>query len=476
MKHYILLLIGIIFSSTVFSQNEVDILRYSQYQVGGTARSIGFGGALGSIGADFSSLTINPAGIGLYRKSVFSITPTVFFSNTNSKMGENSADGFKDNFNLNQYGAVFVTQTGNKDGWKAIQFGIGVNRTNNYNQTTHIVNNNDKSSLMTDYINQANGQYPENLDPFSTDLAWYNWLIDTLAGGNTYFSNIENGGVRQELKKENWGSVNEMTINLGGSYSDIFYIGASMGFPFARYFEETEYSEFDDADTIANFNSFIRDQYVETHGNGFNLKIGIIIRPTGFIRVGLAFHSPTWYNMNDQWNTKITRYWDDGTEDKKSSPHGEYNYNLTTPMKLNGSLTFTIARFLLLSSDIDYINYSSGRLEARDYDFFEENAAARDLYKSTVNIRAGAEIRLRPISLRLGMQRYGNAYKDEINSTVKYVASAGIGYRTRDFFMDMAYSYSLSNSKYYMYDPSLIGSTDIDLSENRIVLTAGYKF
>ena len=477
MKNYILILFAILFSSILFAQNEVDILRFSQYQVGGTARSIGYGGAVGSLGADFSSLTINPAGIGLFRKSVISVTPTVFFSNTKSETDEYSTKGFKDNFNMNEYGVVFVTQTGSKDGWKAIQFGIGVNRSNNYNHTTNIVNDNTESSLMTDYVKQANGKYPDNLDPFSTDLAWYNWLIDTIPGQPTsYYSDIENGGVHQELKKRNWGSVNEMTLNLGGSYNDIFYIGASMGFPFARFYEESEYFESDQADTLNNFKSFVRDQYIETHGNGFNMKIGIIIRPTGFLRLGFAFHSPTWYNMSDTWNTRITRFWDDGSEDKKASPVGDYNYDLTTPMKLNGSVTFTIARFLMISTDVDYINYTSGRLSARDYDFFDENAAARNLYQPTLNLRAGAEIRLRPLSFRIGLQRYGNAYKDDINSTVKYVASAGIGYRSRDFFMDLGYSYSLSESKYYLYDPSIIDATNLDIAENRIAITVGYKF
>jgi len=476
MKH-ILLIAGILFSLSIFAQNEVDILRYSQYQVGGTARSIGYGGAVGSLGADFSSLTVNPAGIGLYRKSEMSISPTIYFSNINATMGDHSADGFKDNFNLNQYGAVFVTNTGSKKGWKAFQFGIGVNRSNNYNHTTNINNENSKNSLMTDYIKQANGNHPEDLDRFSTDLAWYNWLIDTIPGGNnTYTSVIENGGVQQDLKKRNWGSVNEMTLNFGGSYNDIVYIGGAIGFPFVRYFEESQYTEFDAADTIANFKSYIRDQYIETHGNGVNLKIGLIIRPTGFLRFGVAFTSPTWYSMNDTWNTTITRQFENGTEDKKSSPHGEYNYDLTTPMKLNASATFTIARFLMISGDVDYINYTSGRLSARDYAFFEENAAARDLFQPTLNLRAGAEIRLRPLSFRMGLQRYGNAYKDDLNSTVKYVASAGIGFRTRDFFVDMAYSYAINKSDYYMYDPNIINASNLDIRENRIVLTTGYKF
>ncbi|MCK4360276.1 MAG: hypothetical protein KAV70_00910, partial [Bacteroidales bacterium] len=47
------------------SQNSVDALRYSKITFGGTARYMGMCGAFGALGADFSVLSTNPAGIGL---------------------------------------------------------------------------------------------------------------------------------------------------------------------------------------------------------------------------------------------------------------------------------------------------------------------------------------------------------------------------------------------------------------------------
>ncbi len=476
MKNIFYITALIFLSISLNAQNQVDILRFSQYQIGGTARSISYGGAVGSLGADFSSLSVNPAGIGMYRKSAVSISPTFYFSNVNAEMGDFNTTAYKDNFNLNQYGLVFSNNLNRETGWKFFQFAIGVNRLNNFNHYTHIKNENRKNSLMTDYIQQAKNTSPENLDPFSTDLAWYNWLIDTIPGGTNYTSQLENGGITQEMKKRNWGSVNEMSLTIGSSYSDVFYIGGSIGFPFASFYEESEYSEYDLADTINNFNKYTLDNKLETHGNGVNFKLGMIIRPTGFLRLGIAFHSPTWYNMTDSWGSTITRYWDDGSKTKKSSPRGEYRYTITTPMKLNASATFTLARFIMLSADMDYINYSSGMLSAHDYDFFDENAEARDMYKPTINLRVGAEIRLRPISFRAGVQHYGNAYIDDKNSTEKWVASAGIGYRNRDFFFDLAYSTSFGEEDYYMYNPDLIDAANLTIKENRVVITAGYKF
>lgn len=476
MKNILYTILATLFSINAFTQNQVDILRYSQYQVGGTARSIGYGGAVGSLGADFSTLSINPAGIGMYRKSAVSISPTIFFSNVTAKMGDNKNKAFKDNFNLNSYGIVFSSNNNDNSGWKAFQFGFGVNRQNNFNNYIKITNDNKDNSQMNDYINQSNGSIPGNLDPYSTSLAFYHYLIDTIPGTNNYNSILENGGVHQELKKISWGSVNEMTLNLGSSYNDIFYIGASIGFPFLRYNEESEYSEMDMADTIAGFNKYTLNNTLETYGNGVNLKFGIIVRPTGFMRFGLAFHSPTWYSMHDEWSSKLTNHFDNGTNEPISNKPGYYDYELTTPMKLNASMTFTIARILMLSADADYINYSTGRLNANDYDYFDENAETRDLYKPTVNIRAGAEVRLRPMSFRAGLQYYGNAYNDEINNNQRLVASAGIGYRTSAIFFDIGYSYTVSKEDYYLYDPNIINPSELTLAANRIVMTMGYKF
>src|SRR5690606_13958112 len=54
-------------------------LKFSSTSVYGTSRSMGIGGAMGSIGADFSSLSVNPAGIGVYRRGEVMLTPSLKF-------------------------------------------------------------------------------------------------------------------------------------------------------------------------------------------------------------------------------------------------------------------------------------------------------------------------------------------------------------------------------------------------------------
>ena len=78
MKRLYILTISFFLSLLISNaQNETDALRFSQTFPGGTARTIGMSGAFGAFGGDFSTLSINPAGIGVYRSSEFSITPAM---------------------------------------------------------------------------------------------------------------------------------------------------------------------------------------------------------------------------------------------------------------------------------------------------------------------------------------------------------------------------------------------------------------
>ncbi|MEO0874492.1 MAG: hydrocarbon degradation protein, partial [Bacteroidota bacterium] len=61
--------LALIFSLSINAQNFSDALRYSNFDPIGTARFMGTGSALGPLGADFSVMSTNPAGLGWLRKS-----------------------------------------------------------------------------------------------------------------------------------------------------------------------------------------------------------------------------------------------------------------------------------------------------------------------------------------------------------------------------------------------------------------------
>ena len=90
-------LAAIVLMSSLFiqvsAQTAVDALRYSRTIAGGTARYMALNGAFGAVGGDFTVLSTNPAGIGIYRSSEFTITPSIFTGGTQSTFMGNTTDG-----------------------------------------------------------------------------------------------------------------------------------------------------------------------------------------------------------------------------------------------------------------------------------------------------------------------------------------------------------------------------------------------
>ena len=61
-------------AAAVAQDYESDATKMMRQDLGGTARSLGVGGAYSTVGADMSSITSNPAGIALYRSHEFAFT------------------------------------------------------------------------------------------------------------------------------------------------------------------------------------------------------------------------------------------------------------------------------------------------------------------------------------------------------------------------------------------------------------------
>jgi len=125
-KQIILVAIGLFFTITSIAQNDIDAMRYSQITFGGTARFASMAGSMGALGGDFSTLSFNPAGIAVYRKSELSITPSFFTQSTSSTYNDDNSTDRKLNFNLGNIGLVatkIFDEKNSNTGWQSINFG-----------------------------------------------------------------------------------------------------------------------------------------------------------------------------------------------------------------------------------------------------------------------------------------------------------------------------------------------------------------
>lgn len=69
----------LLFSAGMYAQGEVEALKFSRHDLYGTARSMAMGGAFGALGGDITGVSINPAGIAVYRSS--EVVGTFAFAN-----------------------------------------------------------------------------------------------------------------------------------------------------------------------------------------------------------------------------------------------------------------------------------------------------------------------------------------------------------------------------------------------------------
>jgi len=487
MKRVIIISTILLASMGAFAQYASDALRFSQQYYQGTARNMSVGSAFGALGSDLSSLAINPAGLGLFRNSEYTITPEVFSRSITADYLGQSVNDSRTIFDLSNFGMVSTTSLGrNGGGFKFIQFAFGVNRLNNFNTSRTIVGNNSESSKLDVYLENADGiNYTEienNYSGFySYDLtpAWNTFLIDTIPGySDLYYSPLPYAGVQQKEVMSVRGSTNEWDFSMATNFEDKLYFGITLGMPYTRFYRDTRYSEQDVADTIPYFNSWSVYEYLTTTGYGFNIKLGMIYRPVSWLRIGGAFHSPTWYSMTDNWNTitESSLEWDSFSS---SSPQGTFNYKLYTPMRAIGDVALIFKKYGFLTFEYEYVDYGTAKFKATGVDYASgTNTDIRNYYQGTNNFRGGIEIRAGLFSFRGGYALYGSPYKNNLNDGKKQYFTGGLGYSNGRFGVDFAFVYGNRKSDYYLYTSNVFATDAVKINEKdyQTVLTLRYRY
>ncbi len=474
----ITLIIGLLAIPFVSAQNETDALRYSRLIPGGTARFASTGSAFGALGGDFSSLSLNPAGIAIYRGSEFTISPSLNYSQVDTRYFNTLMDDMKYDLTLGNVGVVFAFPVSNREegGWQFINMGFGINRHNNFNDRWIAQGFNNNSSLMTSMMEQANREGSvENLSDFSTGLAWDTWLLGEDDDG--FFVDMPDGMVKQRQETDVSGSMREFVLSMGANYNDRVYIGATFGFPSVRYKEESRYTEEDSENRSAIFNSLAYTTNLKTEGNGYNFKVGAIVRVTDMIRLGGAFHSPTFLDLSDRYSATMRSDLNlDYDAQSSSSPEGRFDYELNTPLKAMGSLGLVFGTRGLVSIDYEFTDYSDARLRSPDYSFMEENNTIRDSFTAQHGIRLGGELRFHPVILRAGYGHYTSPYVSGVNDGQRSLISGGIGLREQSYFIDFSYTHSFYEEDYYLYQLDGLAPVEREFSANNFRVTFGWRF
>ena len=514
-----ILLTALVYGSVTASAQDInEAYNLSNTTVQGTARSMGFGNALGSVGGDFSSLSVNPAGLGVYRSSELTFTPSLRMNGASSQYNGTTTMDNNIHFNINSFGLVFTNAPKGKRyerrAWKTVSFALGMNRVADFNREYTYQGVNKTSSASQAFESDAN-QNPGTATSTTASsslgyIGYSSYLLNQNANGQ--FTSIVPfaGGVTQMKSVQENGGIDEYTISLGGNYKEKLMLGLTIGIPNINYHRYYYYQEsLADGNTASNpsgFGLFNYNESVNISGTGVNAKIGAIYKINDFIRIGAAFHSPTYYSISDFSSPGITVVHSDSsvtlTGDNGYLPQNQFDYNLTTPWKGVVSATFMLKKIGFITADYEYVEYSSMRYRYPGGFETDERAMNQEIkktYQGVSNFRLGAEGRIGKVFMvRLGAGYYGNAYTaygeaNQLNYTTQRIdLSAGLGFHFRHFYTDLGFVHSIfqgidqpysvvynnGSGTNYVFSGSqaTIPQAKVDYALNNIALTLGVKF
>ena len=507
----------------LFAQGEMDALKMGETDILGTARYMSMGGAFGALGGDASSIGVNPAGLGIYRKSEISFTPSVMVNRNESETPGATTDDHRSTFNVNNFSTVFNFKGGG-DVMKYSSFAFSYNRRTNFRRNMNAFYKDSPASIsdyMTLRTNElgirradiGNKDYIFSGDiPYISDLAWQACMIDPIEDSDDckQYKSFLNPG---ELTTANvWskekGGVNQFDFAYGGNIKDIVFFGASLGIYNINYRMESYYGEVYESGGYFRLKNTLR-----TYGCGVDFKFGTIVAPVDFLRLGFSFHTPTWFFLNDE--AKFSADYDTG--ENRTGHIGtirsaaEYDYR--SPYSLVGSLAFVIGQKAIISADYEMSDYAKMEFDTPDDDrdyyhsspdlYWKENELISKDFKKKHTLRVGAEYRVtKDWSIRLGYAYSTSPVKDALENdlddsgkraNVIYTAgttpaysipqdnmtySGGFGYHKSFFFVDFAYALNLQKENYYMFfdKSNLMSPVKLTSKRHFAVCTLGFKF
>ncbi len=481
------------------AQNDIDALRYTGKKFGSTAKSMSIAGAVGSLGADASSASVNPAGLAQFKNGEFSMSVGFINSkNTATFMGNALADNtFK--MNIPNLGLVFANKTYTKKdekGWKNYTIAFNMARVNDFNRVINFEGTNTSSSLMDFFAERASGfsvnQIRATDDDFDngfaskTTMAWEAYLFDSIAdrqyaaNASPIFHDINQKSIVQQT-----GGMNEYNFSLAGNYNNLLYLGATLSYTSVKFNEIRRHTETNDPRVTSPFsmNNFTYSESLKTTGGGFSGRLGMVVRANDYFRVGLSMQTPQILNLDDAYDFGLVSTLHNGNTFDYESKKGNYSYSLLTPASYTGSASVIFGKRGFISADVENIDYSAMRLRSSDKNPAMEyaNDVIRKNYTSAINYRLGGELVLDNIRLRGGYAKYASPLKNTTESTnASEFITGGIGLKEKNWSLDLGIVQHLKNDVYQPYvlndatKPAAFASNKF--SSNSVIITLTSRF
>lgn len=525
MKKTMIMAAAAMMTMSAAAQETYDNAPLAQQDLNGTARYVGMGGALEALGADISTISTNPAGIGMFRKS--------YIGGTFGFVSQSDVESFKNgnvtNASFDQAGFVYAMRTSRSN---FVNVGFNYHKSKNFDQILRAAGRlNGASQNKLSYIKGANGvfgvgknnsgEYVGDNEAFSQlDYLYYNTLLHdgTTEDGTDNFA--YNNANAYSFGRANTGYIGEYDFNISGNCNDRFYWGLTFGVHDVHYKGESNYAEMlvDNADKEVGAVGI--DDSRKITGTGFDVKAGVVFRPieTSPLRIGLYINTPVWYDLTTSNYTYLTNNSSVGDYDNGKS-YENYDFKFYTPWKFGGSLGYTVGNYLALGATYEYADY--GTCDARindggytDYwgDWVDTSSRDQAMKRNIENslkgvstLKLGAEFKATPeFAVRLGYNYVSpmynkNGQKDVFlespgvyySSSTDYTnwkstnrLTAGVGYSYKGWAFDIAYQYSQTDGDFYPFMKyqsnsdlnNVAQATKVSNKRNQVLFSLSYRF
>ena len=505
---------------TANAQETYENANLMKPELTGTARYIGMGGAMEALGADISTISTNPAGIGLFRSSSVNLS----FGLSSQQDVTTYGSDHKTVPSFDQAGFVYSMRTNSRS---FLNFAFNSSKSRNFNQILNaagklngsaqnkltynkFVGNDDfiyidkDGTLLSDYIqfSQLDYLYANNIN------------YDEDEAGNGSFYGYD--GDAYDMYRAQSGYIGRYDFNISGNVNNRFYWGVTVGVQDVHYNAYSDYIESLGTSTVE-----VMDTRKIT-GTGVDVKAGVIFRPVeeSPFRIGLSVSTPTWYKLTTSNYTSMSLLNGNVSQQLFAPEIGEsYEFKLYTPWKFGASLGHTVGNNLALGLSYEYADYSTADTRVIDgYDYYgnEEsyseyatNQHTKNTLKGVSTIKAGLEFKPDPsLAVRLGfnyvapmydklgvkdgtLDSYGVFYQSQSDFTNwedTYRITAGLGYNIDKFSIDLAYQYSTTNGNFSPFYDCADNINSESLTNNnfdvckvsnkrhQLMLTLGYRF
>ena len=509
-KKYIALAAFMIGTLPLAAQETYDNANIATEDLNGTARYVGMGGAMEALGADISTMSTNPAGVGMMRHSTISFSGGMI----SQQDAENFDIAKKNKASFDQLGFVYAHQSGRNS---FLNFGVNYHKSRNF---SHILNasgalhgaSQSKLSYAKGYegvfvpdVNSANeiigyaGETGDNASYAFTqlDYLYYNALLTDFDKDNNpmYFYNDAD---RFSMNRGTKGYIGEYDFNISGNIHDRLYLGLTVGIKDVNYRNFSQYSE-----NLVGAGTVTINDDRRIDGSGFDIKAGLIFRPveTSPFRIGLYVNTPTWYDLTTENYTTLENKSTVGLYDSGKSEE-VYDFKIYTPWHFGLSVGHTIGNYLAIGATYDFADYSSidnrvitgssydywydSYVDESDHDFQMNDHTGRTL-KGVSTLKIGAEYRPdNDIYVRAGYNYVSPMYKEDgfkdgtLISPGSYYASTtdytnwketnrftcGLGYNVGKLSFDLAYQYSVQNGEFVPFMSYSAAAGDPDMTDN----------